>query len=225
MSAVTYRRALIVAMDEWASKGTQPPASSIPRVCDGTLIKVGDYLAKYPKIPGIKLPTRGNSRLMRYDYGPEFESKGIVSKHPPEPVPGQEYPLGVSSIDADGNNIAGVRFPDVDVPLGTYNGWALRKAGFAEGAEFWNTGTFVPFCRTRVGREARGDPRPSIEERYSSHEDYVGRVQRCCDARVKERLLLEEDAKTLVERARSRNPHDPAVPLGPLVAVLVAPGG
>ena len=225
MSAMPYRRALLVAMDEWASKGTLPPPSVIPRVSDGTLIKCEEYLARYPKIPGVKLPVRGASRLPRYDYGPEFDTKGIVSNFPPVPVPGQEYPLGVSSIDADGNNVAGLRYPDVDVPLGTYNGWSLRKAGFAEGEEFWNTGSFVPFARTRAEREATGDPRPSIEERYSSHEDYVRKVQRACDDLVKRRLLLEEDARTLVERARSRNPLDPAVPLGPLVPVLVAPGG
>ena len=73
-------------------------------------------------------------------------------------------------IDADGNGIAGLRYPDVEVPLGTYNGWSLRKAGFAEGEQFWNTGSFVPFARTRAEREASGDPRPSIEERYPSHE-------------------------------------------------------
>ncbi len=122
-------------------------------------------------------------------------------------------------------NFTGIRFPEVEVPLGTCNGWALRKAGFAEGAEFWNTGSFVPFARTRAEREARGDPRASIEERYTSFEDYVQKVQRSCDELVKRRLLLEEDARMLVERARSRNPLDPAVPLGPLVPVLVAPGG
>ena len=140
-------------------------------------------------------------------------------------VPGQEYPLGVSSIDADGNNVAGVRYPDVEVPLGTYNGWSLRKAGFSEGAEFWNTGSFVPFCKTRAERETKGDPRPSIEERYKSHDDYVAKVQKCCDGLVKERLLLDEDAKMLVEKARGRNPLDPATSLGPLVPVMVAPGG
>ncbi len=225
ISAVTYRRALIVAMDEWASKGTLPPPSAIPRVSDGTLIKSSEYVAKYPRIPGVKLPVRGNSRLMRYDYGPEYESKGIIGNLPPVAVPGQEYPLGVSSIDADGNNVAGVRYPDVEVPLGTYNGWSLRKAGFSEGAEFWNTGSFVPFCKTRAERETKGDPRPSIEERYKSHDDYVAKVQKCCDGLVKQRLLLDEDAKMLVEKARGRNPLDPAVPLGPLVPVMVAPGG
>jgi Alpha/beta hydrolase domain len=225
MSPMPLRRALLVAMDEWATKGTPPPPTMLPRVSDGTLIKAEEYLARYPKIPGVKLPVRGTSRLMRYDYGPEFETKGIVSKLPPEPIPGQEYPLGVSSIDADGNNIAGVRYPDVDAPLGTYNGWSLRKAGFAEGAEFWNTGSFVPFARTRAERAASGDPRPSIEERYANHDDYVQKVARSCEALIKRRLLLPEDATMLIDRARSRNPFDPAVPLGPLVPVLVAPGG
>src|SRR5262249_40284438 len=154
------------------------------------------------------------------DYGPEFDSKGIVSNLPPKMVPGSEYPLGVSSIDADGNNVAGIRFPDVDVPLGTYNGWSLRKAGYAEGAEFWNTGSFVPFARSRAEREAKGDPRPSIEERYSSHEDYVNRVRSCCEKLVRERLLLQEDADSFVQRAKDRNPFDPSMRLGPLVPVL-----
>jgi hypothetical protein len=37
--------------------------------------------------------------------------------------------------------------------------------------------------------------------------------------------MLDEDAKMLVEKAKARNPLDAAVPLGPLVPVLVAPGG
>ncbi|HEX6512288.1 MAG TPA: alpha/beta hydrolase domain-containing protein, partial [Chloroflexota bacterium] len=225
MSAMPYRRALLVAMDEWATSGTQPPPSMLPRVADGTLVTAKAYLEKYPRIPGVNLPMRGNSRLPRYDYGPDFDSKGILGKFPPEPVPGQEYPLRVSSCDADGNNVAGLRYPDVDVPLGTYNGWSLRKAGYAEGEEFWNTGSFVPFARTKAEREAKGDPRPSIEERYPSHDAYVDGVRSCCDKLVTQRLLLEEDASLLVERARARNPLDPSVALGPLVPVLVAPGG
>jgi hypothetical protein len=225
MSAMPYRRALLVAMDEWATNGTPPPPSMLPRRADGTLVSAEQYLASYPRIPGVNLPVRGNSRLPRYDYGPEFDSRGIISKFPPEAVPGQEYPLGVSSCDADGNNVAGLRYPDVDVPLGTYNGWSLRKFGYAEGEEFWNTGSFVPFARTKAEREAKGDPRPSIEERYPTHEAYVEKVRDCCARLVKERLLLQEDADLMIERAKARNPLDPSVPLGPLVPVLVAPGG
>jgi hypothetical protein len=128
-------------------------------------------------------------------------------------------------VDADGNGIAGLRYPDVELPLGTYNGWSLRRAGYAEGEQFWNTGSFVPFARTRAEREAKGDPRPSIEERYPSHEAYVDAVRRVSERLVRERLLLQEDADRFVDAARSRNPLDPSVPLGPLVPVLTAPGG
>lgn len=225
MSAMPYRRALLVALDEWATNGAAPPDSLLPRRDDGTLVSAEQYLASYPRIPGVNLPVKGNSRLPRFDYGPEFDSKGIASKFPPEPVPGQEYPLGVSSCDADGNNVAGLRYPDVDVPLGTYNGWSLRKAGHAAGEEFWNTGSFVPFARTKADRDATGDPRPSIEERYPTHEAYLEKVRDCCARLVKERLMLQEDANLMIERAKARNPLDPSVPLGPLVPVLVAPGG
>ncbi len=225
MSSAPYRRALLVLMDEWATHGTPPPPSRIPRTADGTLVTAEENLARYPKIPGVNLPTHGASRLPRYNYGPEFEERGIMSVFPPEPYPGQEYPTRVPQIDADGNCIAGLRYPDVEVPLGTYNGWSLRKKGFAEGEQFWNTGSFVPFARTRAEREAKGDPRPSIEERYQDHEDYVNKVRACCERLVGERLMLQEDADLFVERARNLNPFDPSIPLGPLVSVLTAPGG
>ena len=224
MSAAPYRRAALMLLDKWASEGTPPPPTLLPRTADGTLVDAREALAKYPPIPGVNLPT-GTSRLPRYNYGPDFDELGIMDVFPPEPVPGQEYPTRVPMVDADGNSIAGLRYPDVDVPLGTYNGWSLRKAGFAEGEQFWNTGSFVPFARTRVEREANGDPRPSIEERYPSHDAYVEAVRQVCEQRVRERLMLQEDADRLLEAARRDNPLDPAVPLGPLIRVLTAPGG
>jgi Alpha/beta hydrolase domain len=223
MSATPFRRAMVVLMDDWATNGTPPPASLLPLSSDGTLVKAEDVLAKYPKIPGVNLP-KGNSRLPRYNYGPDFDSRGRVTVLPPQPVDGQEYPLRVPMIDADGNTIAGLRYPDVEVPVGTYNGWSLRKAGFAEGEQFWNTGSFVPFARTRAERTASGDPRPSIEERYPSHAAYVEAVRRVCDARVQDRLMLQEDADHFVEAAQRKNPLDPSVRLGALIEVAIAPG-
>ena len=83
----------------------------------------------------------------------------------------------------------------------------------------------MPFARTKAERDASGDPRPSIEERYTSHEAYVAAVQKVCEERVRDRLMLREDADRFVESARTHNPFDPSVPLGPLVRVLTAPGG
>ena len=224
MSAAPYRRAMLSLLDRWASDGTPPPPSLLPSCANGTLVTAAEVLTRYPQIPGVTLP-KGPSRLPRYDYGPEFDSRGIVSKFPPEAVPGQEYPIRVPSIDSDGNGIAGLRYPDVEVPLGTYNGWSLRREGFAEGDQFWNTGSFVPFARTRGEREASGDPRPSIEERYPDHATYVEAVARVCAQRVAERLMLQEDADRFIAAARARNPLDPTVRLGPLVPVLTGPGG
>ena len=224
MSATPYRRAAMVLLERWATDGTPPPPSLVPRVSDGTLVSAEAALAQYPRIPGVNLP-KGTSHLPRYDYGPEFDRCGIISEFPPKPVPGQEYPLGVPQVDADGNTVAGLRYPDVDVALGTYNGWSLRKAGYAEGEQFWNTGSFVPFARTRVEREASGDPRRSIEERYADHGGYVDAVRRASQKRVDEGLLLQEDADRFVAAAEARDPFDPATRLGPLVFVLVGPGG
>jgi hypothetical protein len=128
-----------------------------------------------------------------------------------------EYPLRVPQIDADGNTIAGLRYPDIAVPLGTYNGWSLRKVGFAEGEQWWNTGSFVPFARTKGEREARGDPCPSIEERYPSQAAYIAAVTRGCEARVREGLMLQEDADRFIAAARQKSPLDPSVRLGPLI--------
>jgi len=223
MSAAPYRRAALMLLDEWASNGTPPPPSRIPRVADGTLVEAQEALAAYPKIPGVNLPKAASGRP-RYNYGPDFDESGIMSVFPPEPVPGQEYPIRVPMTDEDGNSIAGLRYPDVEVPLGTYNGWSLRKAGYAEGDQFWNTGSFVPFARTKAEREANGDPRPSIEERYPSHEAYVEAVRKVCEERMHERLMVKADADRMIERARRQNPLDPSTPLGPLVRVLTAPG-
>ena len=80
-----------------------------------------------------------------------------------------------------------------------------------------NTGSFAPFARTKAEREAKGDPRPSIEERYPSHEAYVAAVTRVCEERLGEDLMLQEDADRFIAAARDRNPLDASVRLGPLI--------
>ena len=135
---------------------------SSPRSPNGTLVTAEEVLARYPKIPGVNLP-KGPSRLPRYDYGPDFDNRGIMSVFPPAPVPGQEYPIRVPQIDADGNTLAGLRYPDIEVPLGTYNGWSLRKAGYAEGDQCVEHRQLRPL-RPHPGR-ARGQRRPAPLDR------------------------------------------------------------
>ena len=207
-------RAALSLMDRWATDGTPPPASRVPRRADNTLAYPEDVLANYPSIPGFNLPP-SPSRLPKYDYGPDFD-KGFITGHPPTPIAGQEYSLQLPVVDEDGNDIAGIRTPDIQAPVGTHTGWTLRKEGVAKGDFFSLTGSFVPFARTKKEREAANDPRLSIEERYSSHDDYVKAITEATKKLLADELLIQEDADRYIEAAKKRNPLDPKVPLLPL---------
>ena len=211
-----FLRACFVLMDRWASQGISPPANRVPRRDAGQLVAPEEALKNFPKIPGVNLPATP-SRLPLWNYGPDFDDKGIMSVFPPEAVPGKEYPIQVPQVDADGNDLGGVRYPDMQAPIATYIGWALRKAGFAEGELMMTNGCIKAFARTKAEREKIGDPRLSIEERYSSHQAYIDIVKRGVDALVKEGFLLPQDGEDYVAAARRKNPLDPTVIIEPLV--------
>jgi Alpha/beta hydrolase domain len=215
ISPQPFLRACFVLMDRWATTGEPPPPSRVPKRTDGTLVSPAEALARFPKIPGVNLPATP-SRLPYWNYGPDFD-RGIMSVFPPEAMKGKEYPVQVPQVDADGNDMGGVRYPDLQVPLGTYLGWALRKAGFAEGELVSTNGCIITFARTKAEREKNGDPRLSIEERYASHAAYVEAVKRAVGGLVKEGFMLHEDGDRYIEAARKKNPLDPSVPLEPLV--------
>jgi alpha/beta hydrolase family protein len=139
------------------------------------------FLNRHGYSAGVNLP-RTPSRLPYWNYGPDFDEGGIMSVFPPAAVPGKEYPIQVPQVNADGNDLGGVRYPNMQVPIGTCLGWALRKSGFAEGELLSTNGCIVTFARTKGEREAKGDPRLSIEERYASHEAYVQAVGKAVNA-------------------------------------------
>jgi len=146
----------------------------------------------FPSIPGATFPDVING-LRVTDY----------SAQPPQEGPA--YPVFVPTVDAAGNELAGIRLPTVSVPLATYLGWNLAKAGYAEGSLCSVIGSTLPFAKTRAQREAGGDPRLSIEERYESVGAYVEAIERAARALVDKRLLLEEDVNLYVEMARQRD--------------------
>jgi hypothetical protein len=99
-----------------------------------------------------------------------------------------------------------------------YEGWNIDAAGRRVfDAVHTHTGSFVPFARTKAEREARGDPRPSSEERYSSHAAYIAAVTRICEELVRGGLMLQEDAERFSAAARQKNRLDASVRLGPLI--------
>jgi hypothetical protein len=105
----------------------------------------------------------------------------------------------------------------MQAPIATYIGWALRKAGFAEGELMMTNGCIKAFTRTRAEREKIGDPRLSIEERYPTHEAYVGIVKRAVDELIQEGFMLPDDGEAYIAAAQRKNPLDPAVTIEPLV--------
>jgi hypothetical protein len=187
-------RAMINAMDRWATTGAPPPDSRIPRRADGTLVEVEEWRRQFPAIPGAATP-RAPSALPLLDFGTEAE-RGVL-REPPQIAPGAGYTILVPAVDEDGNDRAGVRAPMVAAPLGTYCGWNLQSRGFAHGAMHEFSGSYIPLPETPEERRATGDPRRSITERYPDAAAYVRAITAAARELVEKGLMLEED----VERA------------------------
>ncbi len=190
-------RALMVAMDQWATHGIPPPPSRYPTLNNRTLVQT--KRTGFPKVPGVRYTGLHNRQLF-LDYGNKI-LRGKMDNHPPKPIGNGAYKILVPKVDADGNDLAGIRLPAVEVPLGTYTGWNLRPRGLAQGELSGLLGSFMPFAKTRAERKKNRDPRLSIEERYKSQADYVQQVSRAVRNLVEERFLLPEDAERIIAAA------------------------
>ncbi len=195
-------RAALDALDAWASDGTAPPESRIPRRADGSLVDMDDWRRQFPVIPGRAIPKQANA-LAQLDFGAEAEA-GILQE-PPRVIAETAYAALVPAVDADGNETAGVRAPMVAAPLATYTGWNLRRPGQGHGATHEFTGSTIPFPGTEEERAYTGDPRPSVAARYGSVDDYVSEIRAAAETLVRARLMLEEDLALCVRLAKAWN--------------------
>ena len=182
-------RALFVAMDKWVREGAAPPPSRIPHLSDGTLVKAADVA--FPALAGVQSPKTLTAGVRA---GNPFVAGGAGE--------GTPLPLLVPQVDADGNERAGIRLPEVAVPLATYTGWNFRSAATGGTSQLVPLlGAYIPLARTRAEREARHDPRPSIEERYPSRQQYLDAINKAAGALVKDGYLLASDVPSVVKRA------------------------
>jgi len=189
-------RALLVAMNRWITSGVAPPASRYPQIESKTLVQIDSM--RFPSLAGVGKPTEAH-KAYRVFYGLDF-AKGIISVDPPE-VNGS-YPVLVPQVDADGNEVAGVKMPEVAVPLATYTGWNLfnSESGPTQLLSSMQ-GSYIPLARTRTDRERAKDPRASIEERYKNREHYLSLVSAAARDLVQQGYLLEADVTSVVEHA------------------------
>jgi Alpha/beta hydrolase domain len=177
-------RALLRALHDWTANGTLPPASRYPRLSDGTMVPI--RAVKFPAIPGVADPRRI-----------EGPARTIAGKVAP-------LPHLVPQVDRDGNELAGIRYPEVAVPLATTTGWNFRDPSVGNSGILYQTlGSYIPFPATKAARRASTDPRSSIEERYRGLDDYLQRVRVAALELIRGRYLLEEDLDAILARARA----------------------
>ena len=180
---------------------------SDPNLPPVALLSVSKFIGKSPFFvkfdPSDSFHAVGSAlTLYEYDFGTQFDYEdlsGVITIQPP-PIR-QVLPTLVPTVDVDGNETSGVASVLHQVPLGTYTGWNVNAGGFYKGDIRSNAGGYIPFARTRAERLAAGDPRPSLEERYGTHENYVARVRAAADRLVRGRYLLKDDAERLVAEA------------------------
>lgn len=196
-------RAVLTAMNAWVTSETAPPKSVYPRIESRELVPRPEV--KFPKLPGIALPT--HLQMARHeDYGPEFRTKGISTVEPPKL--GAPFPVLVPQVDADGNDLGGIRMPELAEPLATYTGWNLRTPAIGAPTELASLqGSWIPFARTKAEREKSGDPRKSIEERYTGREDYLKKFEAAAKRLVAAGFLLPADLPRLMERGAAEWDH------------------
>jgi len=170
--------------------------SRYPRIADGTLVPVTGL--RWPSLPGIARPhSESPQQAYRVDYGPQWK-QGIMTIEPPRV--GKPFPILVPQVDADGNELAGIKMPEVSVPLATFTGWNWRNQRIGAPHELSDMqGMFLPFARNKAQRGA--DPRASIEERYTSREQYLGRIGEAIARLTREGYLLPDDAGSITKRA------------------------
>ncbi|QJE74130.1 hypothetical protein HHL28_14475 [Aerophototrophica crusticola] len=207
-------RALLLALDGWVKDGKLPPPSRVPTIAQRTLVPFDTYAALFPALPGVARLPDGPLVPPRLDFGPRFTSQGIADTVPP--IWGKPYPTLVPAPDPDGIDRGGVRLPEIQLPLGTHTGWNTRNeaAGSPGATDRWQ-GSFIPFARTAAERQATGDSRPSLEERYGPKWRYLMLLQDRARAVAAEGFLRPEEVDPLVRRAaglwdrlQARDPAD-----------------
>lgn len=187
-------RSTLTLMKDWL-EGTPPPESRIPRRSDGTLVAMDEW--RFPSIPAVMLP-QGPNPLVHLDYGPDFDRGAAAQGFAPT---GGEYAVLVPQVDADGNDIAGLRAPMVMAPMGSYTGWNLRRRGHGHGMLHSFSGSYIPFPETEEEAALTGDPRVPVLTRYATADAYTAAIRTASEQLVHDRFLLPEDVGAAIAMA------------------------
>ena len=208
-------RALFIALEDWVVHDVAPPASQVPSIAAGTLIRPDQQV--YPQMKGLTWPVSGVATAIPdfsyrgwfnaykvLDYGPQYvpqDESGIATQLPP--LVGADYAIMVPKVDAStGLTTSGIRGVEVQAPLGTsieFN--YVATPGLIDLTSL--TGSYIPFHTTEAARVAAGDGRPSLESLYGNQAGYVSAVTTAANGLVAQRFLLQRDADLRIQQAAS----------------------
>jgi hypothetical protein len=195
-------RAALSNLDAWVTNGTEPPPSVHPRLADGTLVEQPVTLQTFKALPTQATPDPDKAWGIReLNLGPRAY-EGIAEF----PVKlGRRYPRLVPAVDGDGNEVTGIRLPDITVPVATNTGWNPRhpETGAPE-LIISMMGQTRFFPKTAAERQATNDPRASLEERYAGRDAYLEAVRQEAQRLVDERYVLAEDVPMIIDNASAR---------------------
>ena len=190
-------RALLLELDAWTRGDREPPASQYPAIAKGELVPLEDV--HFPKVPSFPF-TSYMPRVWHMDFGREYNTTRVITIEPPQT--GEPYRVLVPQVNSDGNDVSGIRLPEVTVPLGTYTGWNVTVPQLSELRYLSGlVGGFEPFAKTKEQRLANGDSRLSIVERYSGRQDYLDKVKGAANDLVRQRFLRAEDVPAVLQSA------------------------
>jgi hypothetical protein len=176
-------RGLLIAFHEWLKDGVEPPSSLYPKIAAGELVRSREvkypanvHAPRWPRVPQV------------LDFGPDFAARKIVTVEPPKE--GSAYPILVPQVDRDGNEVGGLRLPELEAPLGIYTGWNLRGRSIGSPDRMIAfTGSFFPYDSAK------------IRQRYGSREAYLKQFRQSGQKLSARRLILASDLPQMVERA------------------------
>ena len=182
-------RALLERLVDWSRTGIAPPDSRYPSLAQNRLVQPQREAVGFPDLSkiGIEYPDVING-LSVVDYR---SLPGVLHG-------ARRYQVLVPMADADGHDIAGIRLPEVALPLATYAGWNLRRHSFAENQLCGLNGMSAPLPAT----PRAGDPRRAISQRYVSRLEYAKAVALVARELRDQGLLLDEDTDRYIERAK-----------------------
>ena len=196
-----FLRALLTALDAWVLDGREPPPSVYPRIAHKTLVDWREANSGWRALPGVRYP-EVIQQPEHWDRGPEFFAHRRTSLEPP--VSRGNYVVLVPAYGADDNERGTLLLPSVAAPLATFTSWNLRHRSIgAENELLTLAGGYVPFLRTTGERQAAGDPRPALLERYHDFGDYKAQFVAAAARLAEQGYLLADELPRLHAAAQA----------------------